>query len=332
MWIKLAICALAIGVAGPELARSGDIIADKTGVSQSWIGLILLATATSLPELMTGLSAVTVADAPNIAVGDVLGSCVFNLAILVVLDAMYRGGSIYRHADLSHVLTAGFGIILIGLAGVSILLARDGLTYRIGHVGAYTPLFVVLYLLAMRSVFVHERREREAFVEQVASRYPDISLATAVKRYLASAGVVAAAGTWLPFVGTELADVMGWQKAFVGTMFVAAVTSLPELVVTLGALRLGALDMAISNLLGSNLFDILILAIDDAAYRKGPLLSAVSPTHAVTALAAIIMTGIVIVALLYRPGTRFLRVGSWISVSLLLVYVLNAYVIFLFGH
>ena len=105
-----------------------------------------------------------------------------------------------------------------------------------------------------------------------------------------------------------------------------------ELVVTISALRLGALDMAIANLLGSNLFDVLVLAIDDLAYLRGPLLSAASPAHAVTAFAAVIMSGIVIVALLFRPTTRFHGTIGWASISLLVVYLLSSYVIYLHGH
>ncbi|MDH4287039.1 MAG: sodium:calcium antiporter, partial [Gallionella sp.] len=79
-WLQFLVCLAIIGYAGYFLSRYGDIIAEKTGMSASWIGLLLLSTATSLPELATGISAVTVARAPDIAVGDVLGSTVFNLA------------------------------------------------------------------------------------------------------------------------------------------------------------------------------------------------------------------------------------------------------------
>jgi cation:H+ antiporter len=106
----------------------------------------------------------------------------------------------------------------------------------------------------------------------------------------------------------------------------------PELVVTVSALRLGAVDMAIGNLLGSNLFDMLILAIDDIAYAKGPLLAAVSPAHAITAFAAVIMSGIFIVAMLYKPETRLRGTIGWVSLSLLMVYVFSAYAIYLHGH
>ncbi|WP_291865078.1 hypothetical protein [Bradyrhizobium sp.] len=330
VWVKFSICAALIGFAGPVLTRYGDIIARRTGVSRTWIGLLLLATATSLPELFTGVSAVTIAAAPNIAVGDALGSCVFNLAMLVVLDAMHRDGPMYSRMDQGHILTAGFGVILIGFAGISLLLGRDGLDLKFLHVGVYTPIIFVLYLVAMRSAFVYERRRPAPPTS--ADNHPDITLAMAVARYLAAAAVVVGAGTWLPFVGVEIADVMGWRTTFVGTLLIAGATSLPELVVTISALRLGALDMGIANLMGSNLFDVLILAIDDLFYVRGPLLSAVSPTHAITAFAAVIMSGILIVALLYKPATRFHGTIGWASLSLLMVYLLSSYAVYLHGH
>lgn len=329
-WLKFAICAAMIGAAGPALVHYGDIIARLTGLSRTWIGLVLLATATSLPELFTGISAVTIAAAPNIAVGDALGSCIFNLVMLVVLDEMSRDEPMYRRIDQGHILTAGFGVILIGAAGAIVLLSQNAPPLQLFHISIYTPLIVVLYLVAMRAAFVYEGRTRRP--PQIITSDPDMTLRKAVIRYAAAAAVVAAAGSWLPFIGTEIAETMGWKTSFVGTLLIAGATSLPELVVTISALRLGAVDMAIGNLLGSNLFDILVLAVDDIFYTKGALLSVVSPAHAISAFAAVIMSGIFIVALLYRPETRFRGTIGWVSLPLLLVYLFSAYAIYLHGH
>jgi cation:H+ antiporter len=329
-WLKFALCAAVIGVAGPVLARYGDLIAQLTGLSRTFVGLMLLATATSLPELFTGISAVTVAAAPNIAVGDALGSCVFNLVMLVVLDGLSRSEPMYRRIEQGHILTAAFGVILIGFIGAVLIVGRDDLSFRLLHISAYTPFIAVLYFIAVRAAFVYERRSKP--VAPLAAADTGMTLGMALGRYLAAASVVAAAGSWLPFVGLELADAMGWRTTFVGTLFVAGATSLPELVVTISAFRLGAIDMAIAGLLGSNLFDVLILAIDDLAYAGGPLLSAASPTHAVTAFAAVIMSGIFIVALLYRPETRIRGTIGWVSLSLLTVYLMSSYAIYLHGH
>lgn len=323
IWSQFALCVCVIGVAGVRLSRYGDAIAALTGLSRNWVGLILLATVTSLPELVTGLSAVTVAAAPDIAVGDVLGSCVFNLAILAMIDVSYRQGAIYAIAGKGHIVSAGFGVILLAGVGLAVLLTMQGMMPSIGHVSLASVIIFVMYGVAMRALYLTEQRNTSS----VVTERPDMTLKAALMGYgLASAAIVGA-GIWLPIIGVELARVMGWSNSFVGTLFVAFATSVPELATTWGAI-----DMAFGNLLGSNLFDVLILAIDDFAYLPGSIYAHVSPVHAVSAISACLMSGVVIVALAYRPVSRVWRTASWASLALLALYLLNAAIQFLHGR
>lgn len=331
IWSAFGFCILVIGFAGTRLSLYGDVIAGRTGLSGSWVGLVLLATATSLPELVTGISSVTLAETPNLAVGDVLGSCVFNLAILVVVDFLHRRESVYRRARQGHILSAGFGVVLIGLVGFNILLGARQPWVFFG-VGIYTPVIFAMYLIAVRAIFLYEKQQVVEFAEEASERADAMPLRRALIGYAWTAGLVVAAGIAMPFIGTRIAVAMGWHNSFVGTLLVAAATSMPELAVTLGALRLGAVDMAIANLLGSNLFDILIIGIDDLFYRPGPLLSRVSPIHGVSAMSAVIMTGLAVVGLLYRPETRVFRTVGWVSLGLFGVYLLNSMVLFLYNE
>ncbi|MFY9624488.1 MAG: hypothetical protein WAJ91_08900, partial [Rhodoplanes sp.] len=114
-WSQFLVCAIAIAIAGYQLARYGDVIAEKSKLGRTWVGVIMVATVTSLPELATGISSVTLADAPNIAVGNALGACVLNLVLLAFLDFLYREMPIYQKASSGHILSAGFSIILLGL-------------------------------------------------------------------------------------------------------------------------------------------------------------------------------------------------------------------------
>lgn len=330
LWFQLLVCLVVIGFAGYFLSRYGDIIAEKSGISASWIGLILLSTATSLPELVTGISAVTFADAPDIAVGDVLGSTVFNLAILVILDALYKRETLYSRAAQGHILSASLGTILIAFAGYSLLLDHVGMSPSLWHVGFYSPFIVVVYLVAMRAVYSYEHRTVTEYTEVSAERYPGVTLRSAIKGYAWAAGAVVIVGSWLPFVAKDISDLMGWEQSFVGTLLVAGVTSAPEAAVTISALRIGALDMAIANLLGSNLFDIIILAIDDLFYTKGPLLAHVDINHAMTAFTAVMMSALVTVGFIFRPQRRVVLGLTWVSLGLLMIYVLNSWI--LFGH
>jgi cation:H+ antiporter len=199
------------------------------------------------------------------------------------------------------------------------------------HVGAYSPLLILLYGVAMRALFRYERSQRAAAVEERVERYPDTTLREALIRYGLAASVVVAAGLWLPYVGRDIALAMAWQETFVGTLFVAFATTLPEIVVTVSALRIGALDLAVSNLLGSNLFNLVIIAIDDVVYLKGPLLSSVSSLHAVSALSVVMMSGVTVVGLFYRPRERLFRTVGWTSLLLLSLYLLNAFFLYLYA-
>jgi cation:H+ antiporter len=331
IWVAFLALAGIIGFAGVVLTRYGDAIADKTRLGGTWIGVVLLAAVTSLPELITGISSVAVAGVPEIAVGDVFGSCTFNLLIIVFLDFLHREESVFSRANQGHILSAGFGILLIGFAGFSLLLADKGSISSLGHVGLNSVVIVAAYSVAMRTVFRYERQQVKTFTEEEPDRYPYLSLRQAVLRYAGAAFLVVGAGTGMPFVAGRIAEVMQWNQSFVGTAFVALGTSIPELVVTMAALRIGALDMAIGNLLGSNMFNIFILAVDDFFYLPGPLFSAVSPAHAVSALSAIMMTGIAIIGLLYRPPKRVFRTVGWASIFLFCIYLINSYMLFLYG-
>lgn len=331
LWFQFLVCLTVIGIAGVKLSQYADAFSDKTGLGGSWIGLIMLATVTSLPELITGASSVTLAATPDIAVGDVLGSCVFNLLIIVVLDLFYRTGSVYTSANQGHILSAGFGVLLVGFAGFSILLSSTGLTLAIGHVGGESVFIMGTYIVAMATVFRYEQRQLKTFVEAEKDRYPGVSPHGLLLRYAVAATFVIAAAVWLPFIAKGIAEQMGWYESFVGTILVALATSVPELVVTVAALQLGAVDMAIANLLGSNLFNILVLAFDDILYTKGPLLANVSVIHAISAISAVMMTGVAITALMYRTDNRIMKTVGWASIVLAVIYVTNAYVIYLHG-
>ncbi len=321
-WLGFLLCTAAIVFFGIRLSRYGDILAEKSGLGRTAVGMIFVALVTSLPELVTGIGAVTYAQAPDIAVGDVLGSCVFNLVILAVLDALVRPEPLSARAGFGHILTAAFGIALLGSTALSLLFARQ--IGALGWIGPYSLVFLLGYVAALHLIHRYERRRRAEFLRERAEepRYAAIPLRTAVVRYVGNAaGVVAAAGL-LPHLSKGIARGTGLGETFVGNAFVAVSTSLPEVVVSLAALRMGAVDLAIGNLFGSNIFNISILAVDDLFYTAGPLLSAVSPFHLVSALSAIVMSATAIVGLTYRAERKILFM-AWDSVAILGIYLGN---------
>jgi cation:H+ antiporter len=319
-----AVCGLVIVVSGARLSYYGDVIAERSGLGQAWVGVIAMASVTSLPELVTGISA-SVINAPEIAVGDVVGSCLFNLLILGLLDLLSPKPLFHRLRPV-HTLSAALGGVLLIAVAAAILTASQW--PAVGWMGM--PSFVLFggYLLAVRSIYRFEQTHDQVTDDNVlAERYAHLSLKGAVGRYLGAAVVLVAAAANLPGLAVQFADATGLAQGFVGTAFVALSTSLPEVVVSLAAMRLGAWDMAAANVLGSNLFNVAILGVDDAFFRQGSLLASVADGHAVTALGAAMMSAIVIVGLIARPPRLFSRV-SWTLLGLVGVYGLATWLAF----
>jgi len=318
IWAQFLGTALVIVAAGVRLARYGDVLGEKIGLGRSWVGVVLLAATTSLPELFTGFGSTVLADLPDIAVGDVLGSCMFNLLILSFMDAI-QPEPLSTRAHQGHALSIGCGLVLVGIAGLGLL--GSARLPALGWIGLYTPALIAVYFLSMRLIYSHEQHRRRREVQEVAEelQYAEIPLRTAVLHYAVAAALVVGAALWLPRLGAELARQTGLGEAFVGSLLIAATTSLPEIVVSLAAVRIGAIDLGIGNVLGSNLFNLLILGLDDIFYRKGPLLSAVEPSHVIAVLAVVTMNGLFLVGLTYRVMTKRFAV-SWDTGAMAAVY------------
>ena len=327
IWFKFAICLAIILFAGTKLARYGDAIAEKTGLGRMWIGLVLLAAITSMPELVTGISSSAIIGLPDLAVGTLLGSCALNLAILALLDIIQRGTPVLTIAGSGHKISACCGILLIVLASGSILAGKRFSGLALGWVGISSIIIFVVYLLGMWWTFRYEQKHPLASSE-TSGNYGEISTRTVYIRFTLAALAVIAAGIWLSFIGDEIGETTGWNATFVGSLFLAITTSAPELVVTIAALKLGAIDMAIANILGSNLFNIAIILPVDIFYTQGAILSLVSTSHIITAAVVVIMNILVIAGLLLRHKRKTFGVISWNTLVIIGLYVFVAYALF----
>jgi len=326
--------AVVIVLAGTKLSHYGDRIAEHTGLGRLWIGVVLLAGATSLPEVFTAVSAVLL-DAPNIAVGDLFGAGLSNMLTLALIDAVHRQKRIWQQAALEQALIASLAVILTGLAGLLIVVKQP---LPLWHVGLGTIAIAVIYVLGMRVVFRQEDVRRRAqqlerVVEAVeASNRPVAAgvLKRAVTGFaLAALGILVAAPL-LAESAKEIAEATGISTTFIGTSLVAITTSLPELVTTFAAVRLGAFDLAVGNLFGSNAFNMAILLLADMAYGKGPLLAAVESTHAVTAFVSMLLMSVGVMGIIYRAEKRFVLIEPD-SLLMILGYGLGMWLLFRIG-
>lgn len=276
---------------------------------------------------MTGLGAVTYVDAPDIAIGDVLGSSVFNIFILAILDAFYHPVPISSKAHHGHIISASFGVIIFSITITSIIFKEYVPSFA--WIGIYSIVFIILYLIAIRLVYFYEKRQISKFIKEISIelKYENISTHSAVTKYAINAIIIILAAVLLPKIGKDIAESSKLGQTFVGNVFIALSTSLPELVVSISAIKMGAVDLAIGNIFGSNLFNMFILAIDDIFFLRGPILSSANLHHIISATSSIIMTCIAIIGLTYRQENKSLLL-SWDSIMIVLMYMINVILLY----
>jgi cation:H+ antiporter len=306
--VQFVLTALIIIVVGTILTRCADSMAEITGLGRLLVGSILLAGATSLPEVAVDVNAAGM-NRPDLGMGDLVGSCLMNLIILAIADLLQKSrGALLSRLAAAHALS---GVLSIGLvATVGLFIVFESQLQPAGWLGlSWGSIAVVVgYVLGVRMVYYDQRaslRESAAQERATSRGARRMALLKATGGFIGAAAVILAVAPLLARSADRIAELSGLGGTFVGTTLVAFSTSLPELVSTLAALRLGAADLAIGNVFGSNAFNMIIVAIMDLAYR-GPLLSAVSPTHALTCFGVVLVTSVVILGQLYRVEKRIL--------------------------
>lgn len=311
IWLIFLGSAAVIVVAGTKLSHYGDRIADLTGLGRLWIGVVLMAVATSLPEVFTTISAGYLG-APDLAAGDLFGAGLTNMLTLGLIDQMHRGKGVWQQAAFENTLVAALAIILTALASFFVLFR-----FGVEHVGIGfgSLLLLLVYVLGIRLVFRQEdvkRRQKEIQIlataeaaredghesKRQALRHASLGFGAAALALLVSAPLLARSGQ-------DIAEATGISEMFIGTSLVALTTSMPELVTAVAAVRLGAFDLAVGNLFGSNAFNMAAFAFADMAFREGPLLSSISTNHAMTGLWSILLMNVGLMGIIYRVEKRY---------------------------
>jgi len=321
--VYFALSGAVVVAAGIFLARASDDIASATGLGRLWVGALLLAGATSLPEIATDITAVRIG-AVDLAAGDLFGSSMANMLILALVDLLPPRGRLLRNAAFEHVLSGSLAIVLNALAAAFVL-ARLGVGFL--GVGLDSLALVLLYVAGMRAVYRHGRIAAEPAVQAAEGGRGAAGAAPARPRLrgplvrfgLASLAILAAAPQFARSA-EGIAVATGLGNTFVGTLLVGLSTSLPELVSSLAAVRIGAYDLAVGNLFGSNGFNMAIFAVLDL-FQPGYLLAALDPAHALSGLFAVVLMGLGLAALVYRVQ-RGLAMLEPSSAAMLLTYLL----------
>lgn len=326
-----------IWLAGSRLTLYADIIADRTGLGEALVGLVLLAIATSLPEIGRTIAASLLGD-PLLAVDSLFGGVVLQTAILAIADLTMVGRVLTYFAPRPVLLLQGATVVV--LLGLAIAGMAAGAILQLFGIGLWTPLLVLVYLLSLYLLKSYENRPQWRPV-QLPEELMQIEVAREGRRgghreqsltrigllFGASSAVIFMAGVLLAQVGEALALQTGLGTGFVGASLLALASSLPEMSTTLAAVRLGAYSMAVANIFGTNAFLVALLFIADIFYRQGPILAAVDRSSVFAAAAGIVATAIYLAGLIERRNQRFLGMGID-STLVLVTYVATLLILY----
>jgi len=312
------ISAVLVIISGIKLSEYGDVIALKTKLGHSFVGITMLALFTSLPELISSIGAVTIVDAPDLAFGNVYGSNVFNIFVIFILDLVFRRGSFFKDVSMSNTISGVYGLLIMVVTFTGFVIGFP----VIGWVSLLSILTIFVFFISLYNAYKSSAIELLPEEGSVS----DISLNKALYMFLLNATIIVFAGLLLSKSADQVAIITGLGQSVVGALLLALVTSLPELASCYGAVKVGATNMAIGNLFGSNVFNMFIIPVVDIFYFKGSVFQFVEPAHLFTGLIACIMALIALLGIKQDKFSKF-RVGH---LSVYSVYILAVYIVYLF--
>lgn len=319
----------AIVVAGPRMVRVADALADRTGLGEALMGAIFIGAATSVPDAVATVTP-AITGLPDLAVGNALGGVLGQTTFLAVADLFYRSGSLERAA--AEVTNLIQGVLLVILLAIVLALLHAP-TWDVFGVHPATFTLFVVYGFGMKAVArasdepmwrpvpTREAPDDPAIAEDRGASRSDLWF-----RFLVLAAVLGLAGWLLVPAAEQIAASTGISRTAAGTFLTGVSSSLAELVVSVSAVRAGALTLAVGNVFGGNMFDTLLVGVADMAYREGPIYGALTPDHGLISAVAVLITAVTVFGLLRRRRAPVGKVGIE-SLIVLVLYAVTASIV-----
>lgn len=292
-----------------RLAIFGDAVKEKTGASSAFMGAII-GVAISLPELTSSVTAIVI-DSPDLAVGNLIGSNLFNIMGLAIFDIVYRRYQILTHATPESKMYGWLVIFmtLIVIAGLTLTLPT-----HVFHISYTSIVIILLYFIG--SKLINERTDYQGRkVKRQNEKYEHYSYKQALGRFILYAVLIMIIGSVLTITAERISVITGIGASFIGAFLVAISTSLPDAVSVGTALKLRNFNLGIGSLLGSNAFNLMILAFTDIIYFNGNLLEESSPANMITGVTSVVF----ILLIIYSITRKKVRAWNYLIPSFLII-------------
>ncbi|MBU0682819.1 MAG: hypothetical protein KJ864_00815 [Candidatus Omnitrophica bacterium] len=295
VWFEFLICGVLLTFFAYNLCKEGVIISDRTHLEEGVIGMFFLAVATSFPEIVTGGVAVFALDKVGLGYGDIVGSVMANLMILSALDYFSGKGRILSKVSSLNRVTGIFVVGVVSVVLVSIILRfKTGFMPVFGRVGIESIFIVLIYFVYLRLVHKRSSTGHKSIYHVETESFWNIWA-----KFILFLVVVIFLGMWMAKISEKIVLSTGMSETFTGTLILGVATSLPEIIVSFTALRAASIDMAVGNILGSNLFDVCIIPFFDVLCKK-PILGLLTPGQ-------ILATVLVLILSIIAAGSMFIK-------------------------
>ena len=308
---------------GNRLSQLSDIIGEKSGLGGAWVGLILVSAITSLPELVTSLGAIILLHQPDLAIGNIYGSNCFNVTIfaLVILAAK----NISEDNNKSNYQSIIATILLTIFSLIGLILGQATFPHTI---------IISLIIFAGYSFTIKTlSSSSQSPPGNITNKYPYANFKKTIISFIFNALIIVICGLWLVSLADKIAVyefhlgkiefILG--QSLVGTILVAGSTSLPEIVISLSAIRRSSIGLALGNVLGSNLFNLVILSLADFFY-KGQLYIEASLLHIIAGILSLILVVCTLICVHF-----YSRLGKLTAWGILLIYLVGMFIFFRLG-
>lgn len=261
IYLGYAVCAFLMAFLAIKASVYVDLLDKKTNLSGAFIGGVMLSAVTSLPELFTSLTSTVWLDEPGLCLGNIIGSNLLNLTVLAVLMLVFFKAFSKARVASSHTIVAVTLILIYSLMILHWLkILQGGLVFNKYSISIITILIAVLYIYCIRNMAddssedTEEEAQTNLTVKQIVIRF-----------ILVSIGIIA-----VSILATQFTDKIAQKHnlgaGLAGALFLGVATSLPELVSTTNLFKLKNYNVAIGNIIGSNIFNFFILCVADVCY------------------------------------------------------------------
>lgn len=320
--ILFIVFSVVIAVAGTYLTVTADVLADKTGWGEAIVGAVLLGAATSISGVVTSVTT-AFQGFPELSMSNAFGGIAAQTFFLVLADIAYRRANL-EHASASFPNLMQGALLLVLLSFV--LLLSTGPEVAIWGFHPASLLILVMYVFGIRMIASGKetpmwkpRDTRETKRDIPDAHHLKNKMWVMVTQFALLALIVGGSGYLLAESAIVIASETGLDETLVGALFTAIVTSLPEMITTVAAVRKGALTLAVSGILGGNCFDVLFAVFSDFAYRDGSIYNAINTDQIFILTLSLAMTAILLLGLLYRQKAGFGRIG-WESLLIIMLF------------